>query len=103
MVIKKPVMSGRVFTSAWPLRIAALKENLLFISPSSAESCLLQSIDRSGDSSELGPLAGQAPAGAVVPVGFRSPRCCVSSLFKLWGADVMASSRQKSEHKLALK
>lgn len=71
--------------------------------PFCAESCLLRFIDWNCDFSELRTLAGTDSGMAVMLDLLWSRRFLnvwwsVYSLFKLWGADVMAWSKQKPGH-----
>lgn len=92
--------------SVCPSRIAVLKEGLSSVFPFYTESCLLRFIDWNCDFSELNTLAGTGSDVAVMLDLFWSHRFLnvwwsVYSLFKLWGADVMASSKQKPGHTVA--
>lgn len=106
VVVSACVLSGCAFMSVCPLRIAVLKEGLSSVFPFYTESCLLRFIDWNCDFSELNTLAGTGSDVAVMLDLFWSHRFLnvwwsVYSLFKLWGADVMASSKQKPGHTVA--
>lgn len=86
--------------------LVSLKEGLSSDFPFYVESSLLCFIDWSCDFSELNALAGTGSGISVMLDLFWSHRFLnvwwsVYSLFKLWGADVTASSKQKPGHTVA--